>query len=158
MVALVSSLRMFGHSCLNPCISTELSSIRCKYSNIFQMRTGNKLWGGGLCRIPQISIGKSILIFTYSQDSYAKKYYLSFAQSTVKIQRLQDLLTATQDVSYTVKFQKTSQKSSQWKLKDAWFIEDCILLLFHYLGSPQKCRQSLWKQSLSQLHFPLLYL
>ena len=146
MVTPVSSLCMGGHFCLTSWIATKLSSIRrCKYSDVLEVRTGNSnFWEEVLCRIPQISTGKQILISAQSQDSYAKKRYLSFTQNTVKIKRLQDLLTATQDVSDTVKFQKTQQQSPSWKLMNAWFIEDWILLPSHYPGSLQKCCQSLW--------------
>lgn len=159
---MVAPVSLLPACVVTPWISTKLSSVRrCKCINVFEVRTGNENYFLVLCRIPQISVGKQILLYAQSQDSYAKKYYLSFAQSTVKIRRLQDLLTATQDVSDTVKFSKTPQKSLQWELMDAWFTEDWILLPPHYPGSLQVLSVPLvllGNKSLSQLHFPLLCL
>lgn len=144
MVTPVSSLHMGGHSCLTPWIFTKPSSIRrCKCSDVLKVRTGNSnYWWGYSVELLRYSQGNTYILLV--RRLLCQNVLSLFCQSTVKIKRLQDLLTTTQDVSDTAKFQKTPQKSLQWKLMDAWFIEDWILLPSHYPGSLQKCCQSLW--------------
>lgn len=159
MVAPVTLLHMCGHSCLNPWISTELSSIRrCKYSDIFQVRTGNKTSGGTLQNsldihreidtyihlLPRFLCQKNIISLLHKAQSKSRGY---------RTCRLPHRMLVIQLNSR--KLHRSPRSGSLWthgSLRTAFCYLSITWALFKSVVSPFGTP---WKQSLSQLLFPL---